>query len=160
MSGCAIANLENRFRGPSIQPVGAGRAGAQKPNVGGNSKKAGKLLRDLEETKLDRFALTVYLEGPRGDYQVAAADEVIVCAVTNGAYQLQLPPVAGFNGRLLTIKKVSLSANAVTIRAASNEQIEFATAKFMNGIDRACLQLRVFEPGRQWLIVAQFGTVA
>lgn len=55
-----MANTPNKFRGPSIRPVGgAGKVKAQSPNPQGDSKKAGAQLRDLERTKLEGDPLTL-----------------------------------------------------------------------------------------------------
>ncbi len=49
-----MANTPNKFRGPSIRPVGgAGKGRSQSPNPQGDSKKQGTLLRDLENRKLE-----------------------------------------------------------------------------------------------------------
>jgi hypothetical protein len=54
------------------------------------------------------------------------ADYTIVCDATNGAITVDLPATASFTNRILHIKKVDSSANAVTIDGNASETIDGA----------------------------------
>lgn len=58
-------------------------------------------------------------------YTVESGDHTILCDCTGGAIQVDLPTAIG-NTRELRLKKIDVSANAVTIDAFSAETIERA----------------------------------
>lgn len=57
-------------------------------------------------------------------YTVAAGDSLILCNATAGAITVNLPAVASSTGRILNIKKIDSSANAVTLDGNSSETID------------------------------------
>lgn len=155
-----MADTPRKFTGARIQPVGAGKMQAQKPNSSGNSKKQGKLLRDLNETKADKQATQVYLEPVSSPYFVRDEDDIIYCNTNAGAIVLRLPPIQTQTNRLITIKKVTTSVNEVEIAGGSGVTVEgSATFIQLDGADRACVQLRADPARLSWRIVAQVGTV-
>ena len=58
-------------------------------------------------------------------YTVESGDHTILCDCTGGAIQVDLPTAIG-NTRELRLKKIDISANAVTIDAFGTETIERA----------------------------------
>jgi hypothetical protein len=153
---------EGKFRGgASIRPVGgAGRAQAQKPNAESSSKKSGKLLRDLNDTKAEKFRRHIYLEPIASPYAVVEEDEVIYCNVNAGNIVLRLPPITGQDRRELTVKRVTTAANTVEIAGGSGVTVEgINTFITLDGADRACVTLRADEKRLSWRIISQMGTV-
>ena len=155
-----MADKPERFSGARIRPVGGpGRMVAQQPVSSGNVKREGGLLFELERDKAEKIVRVVYLEPSASPYQVTSDDEMIICNTNAGIIEVQLPRLNGQTGRLLTIKKFTASANSVDLRAGDNQTIDGASLRQMNGANRACVQLRAYETGLNWLIVASFGTV-
>src|SRR5688500_14371963 len=106
-----MANTPNKFRGPSIRPVGgAGRAQAQSPNPQGDSKKAGAQLRDLERTKLEGDPLTLTGSGTQ---PVIPGDNPSV------------PPAATIGDRLIFFERTGSFPYKVAIGVDSDRTMWF-----------------------------------
>lgn len=58
-----------------------------------------------------------------GIYSVAASDFYIYANATAGTITVMLPPATG-SGRLLVVKKIDSSANAVTVQASAGNTID------------------------------------
>lgn len=70
--------------------------------------------------------LVLFADSP---FTPLVTDGVILCDCTGGAITINLPPLADTIGTVLAIKKVDVSANAVTIDADGSETIDFTTTK-------------------------------
>ena len=84
-------------------------------------------------------------------YTIGAADSVILCDATSGAFTVTLLSAASIAGRQYTIKRTSaLTLNSVTIAAASGESIDGASTKVLStGLD----SVTVVSDGTNWWIV-------
>jgi len=60
-------------------------------------------------------------------YVVAAGDSLISADATGGAFTVNLPAAASHTGRVIYVKKIDSSANAVTIDANASEEIDGET---------------------------------
>ena len=81
---------------------------------------------------------------------LTATDYLVLADATSGAITLTLPAVASANGAYIIVKKVDVSANAVTIDGNGAETIDGATTKALtaqyDAVTVAC-------DGSQWWIV-------
>jgi hypothetical protein len=64
-----------------------------------------------------------------GTYSVQVADYSVLCDATGGAFSVTLPPAASSDQRVLQVKKIDASANAVTIDGYSSELVEDAATQ-------------------------------
>lgn len=62
-------------------------------------------------------------------YSVLAADYSVLGDATSGAFSVTLPPSAGSDRRVLQVKKIDASANAVTVDGYASELVEDATTQ-------------------------------
>lgn len=60
-------------------------------------------------------------------YTVGAANYTVTCDATSGAITVNLPAISGEEGRVVNIKKIDASANAVTVDGDSSETIDGST---------------------------------
>ena len=66
-------------------------------------------------------------------YTVTDADQLIKCDTTSGSITINLPAVASYDARQLTIKKTSLDNNIITLDPNSTETIDGALTKVIQG---------------------------
>jgi hypothetical protein len=62
-------------------------------------------------------------------YFIATGDDSILADATAGAYSVLLPLAASSNGRLLHVKKIDASANAVTVLGRPGDLVEDAASQ-------------------------------
>lgn len=62
-------------------------------------------------------------------YSVQAADYSVLGNATGGAFSVTLPPSASSDRRVLQVKKIDASANAVTVDGYASELVEDATTQ-------------------------------
>jgi hypothetical protein len=79
-----------------------------------------------------------------------ASDYTILCDATSGAITVNLPGAATCSGRIYNIKKIDVSANAVTIDGSSTETIDGALTKAL-AAQWATLQIQ--SNGTAWFII-------
>lgn len=65
------------------------------------------------------------------DITLTASNEVVYCDATSGAITVTLPAAASNSGRRYYIKKIDVSANAVTIDGNGSETIDETTTKVL-----------------------------
>lgn len=59
-------------------------------------------------------------------YVVALADFLVKCDATGGGFPVTLPPASDYAGRIINIKKIDSSANAITLTPDGTDTIETA----------------------------------
>ena len=64
-----------------------------------------------------------------GAYAVKAADYSVLANATGGAFSVTLPPSASSDRRVLQVKKINASANAVTVDGYLGELVEDAATQ-------------------------------
>lgn len=65
-------------------------------------------------------------------YTATTSDFTILCDATAAAFSVTLPAAAANTGRIYNVKKVDVSANAVTIQANGAELIDGSNTKAMS----------------------------
>ncbi len=86
-----------------------------------------------------------------GTYAVLATDFVVLNDATAAAYSVTLPTAASIAGRLYTLKKTDVSANAVTVHTTGGQLIDGASTYAL------ALQYKyvtVVSDGANWNIIA------
>jgi hypothetical protein len=85
-------------------------------------------------------------------YTVVAADEVILCSASGGAWTLTLPAAGGtgMTGKTYWIKKTDSSTNAITVDANSSETIDGQTTILLRDQYEV---LEIVSDGTNWSIV-------
>jgi len=96
------------------------------------------------------FASTDEITNGDSPYAVATGDYTILCDCSGGAIEVDFPAAADNTGRILTIKKIDSSVNAVTVDGNAAETIDGATTLvFSNQWDAYKLQC----DGTAWYII-------
>jgi hypothetical protein len=85
------------------------------------------------------------------DYTLTAADCIVICDASSGAFTISLPSAAGIAGRQYTIKKVDSSPNAVTIVPHGTETIDGASSYVLSAQWK---YVTIVSDGSNWLIIA------
>jgi hypothetical protein len=69
-------------------------------------------------------AIATAIGGAAANYGLAFSDSVITGDATTAAFTVTLPSASGIPGRVYTVKKVDVTAHAVTVSAAAGETID------------------------------------
>lgn len=87
-----------------------------------------------------------------GTYSVALEDQYILCDATSAAFTVSLPLAAQNECRIIHIKKIDSSANAVTVGIVSSDDIEGVTTK---SLATQFKSLTLYSNGSvRWMILA------
>jgi hypothetical protein len=84
------------------------------------------------------------------NYTLTAADQYVLGDATGGAFQITLPTAVGSPGRLFTVKKIDVSANAVTVGTTSAQTIDGAATY---GLATQYKSVTVLSDGAHWYVV-------
>lgn len=87
-------------------------------------------------------------------YTVAAGDNVIFVNTSGGAVTINLPAVAGARGRMLTIKKRTGDANAITLDPNGAETIDGAATQAIPGGSRGWATVIAPTTGTDWAVIS------
>jgi hypothetical protein len=79
-----------------------------------------------------------------------AGDSTLLCDASGGAITVNLPSAASSTGRVLVVKKIDSSGNAVTIDANGGETIDGATTQ---AISAQWASLTIQSDGSGWYIL-------
>lgn len=111
---------------------------------------------------------TVYLQNIRSPYGVSVTglrtstqsissnttltteDTACFANATSGAITITLPTAVGYSGKLIVIKKVDSSSNAVIVQAAGSETIDGQNSR---SLTTQYETLRIISDGTNWMIV-------
>lgn len=85
-----------------------------------------------------------------GDYQATAEDAVVLGNAVAGALSVTLPAAASMRNRVVSVKKVDASGNAVTVRAGAGETIDGVASK---AITVQWFSYALASNGAAWFIV-------
>jgi len=84
------------------------------------------------------------------NYTATAIDDTIICDATGGAFTITLPAASTVSGKIYNIKKIDVSANAVTIDGDDSETIDDAATKALSSqYDSLTIQ----SSGAEWWII-------
>jgi hypothetical protein len=95
-------------------------------------------------------ALTTALSTKTTTYTITVADSVILADATSAAFTVNLPTAVGITGRQYTIKKIDVSANAVTLDGNGSQTIDGATTRVLSTQYES---VKVISDGANWFIV-------
>lgn len=155
-----MPNTPNKFRGPSIRPVGTGRMNAQEPNPSGTAKKQGAQLRDLDAAKLDAVRPTGVVTVALSPYVVDEdADEILLVSALHGSVTIDLGDRGALGTqKLIRVWKIDATEEHVVLTTGA------ASPFYINGVNETSLRLArpgasvtVFRPGSGfagWLVAA------
>ncbi len=88
-------------------------------------------------------------------YTVGADDYVLLADASGGAFTITLPPAAERPGRVVVVKKIDASGNAVTLDGDGSETIDGATTKALSAQWQT---LMVQADGAAWFVLAAGAT--
>ena len=119
-------------------------------SYGGGGGTWGQIVGTLSnQTDLQTALTTIQIVNKTDDYLVMADDNVITCDATGDSFTITLPPAAGAEGKMYTIKKVDSSVNTITIDANAAETIDGDLTKV---ITTQYVSITIISDGSNWLI--------
>jgi hypothetical protein len=103
------------------------------------------------KTEIESLGGTFSITTKTGDYTATANENAIFVDATSGPVTITLPAISGNDGRRYWIKKIDVSANAVTIDGDASETIDGATTYTLsNQYD----WVSIIVNGTEWSIVS------
>jgi hypothetical protein len=128
-----------------------GDLGITAAKIAANAVETAKILdANVTKAKLATGAKDLAVTSKTANYTLVAADELVSCDSSGGAFTLTLPTAVGLTGRVFTLKKTDSSFNAVTIDGNGTETIDGALTKKLSTQNE---MIRIVSNGSNWLII-------
>ena len=105
---------------------------------------------DLRQLAMGEKGLVVNISAVSTTYIIVDDDDVIICDATSAAFTVTLPVAADNIGKTYHIKKIDISANAITVDGNGSETIDDGATAIIT-TQYECIT--VVSDGTEWWIV-------
>lgn len=112
-------------------------------------KSIGHIIKDRQQQ--EQIVHTGYVVAKSGTYTIVDTDRTVTGNTTGGAFTITLPTAGGRIGKTFTIKRISATANNLTVGTTGGETIDGA-ATFV--LTAQWKYVTVQSDGGNWLVVA------